>query len=372
MDLTDKAILVIGTEPWCGPLVSKHHIVIELCKLNQVLYLEPGAHLGSLLRGQWSRLEYPEHYHDIQPESLKRLRPWRLPKTESVRLVGKLTEYLMEARIRGRGFTPDLILSFDPAYVFLGGRWRAPFVFFSVDTQLNAAAEARALADSDLVVAATDVLYRRYLGRTRKLRYLPHGVDVDALTQRAEHVPVDMESLPRPIAGFAGSVNLHLDISLIEQIAQARPNMSFALIGPYSIGSYGGGMPDDLLLRLQHLPNVHLIGPKPTEQLGAYINACDIGIVPYDLNHPRVHFSFHKTLQYLALGKAVVTTCTPPEDTRVPGVYVGEGAVAFGEAMDRALTDQSADTAAEYRAFARQHGWDKRIAQLQEWLASCS
>lgn len=368
MILTNKAILVIGTEPWCGPLVSKHHIVIELCKRNQVMYVEPAFHLGSLLRGRWPGLEYPEYYHNIQPKSLKRLRPWRLPKSESVRLVAKVTEYLAEAQIRGRGFKPDLVLSFDPTYVFLAGYWRAPFVFYSVDTQLHAAAEARALAGSDLVVAATDVLYQRYIGRARELKYLPHGIDVDALTDGAEQVPSDMRPLQRPIAGFVGSVNLHLDIPLIEQVAHARPSVSLVLIGPYSRGSYGDGMPDELLVRLRRLPNVHLMGPKPSEQLGAYINACDIGIVPYDLHHPRVHFSLHKTLQFMAFGKPVVTTCALPEDTSVPGVHVGESATAFVAAMDLALADQSANTAAEYRTFARQHSWGSRIAQLQDWL----
>lgn len=368
MILTNKTVLVIGTEPWCGPLVSKHHIVIELCKRNQVVYVEPAFHLGTLLRGRWSHLEYPEHYHDIQPETLKRLRPWHLPKNESVRLAGKITEYLTEARIRSLGFKPDLILSFDPTYVFLAGHWQAPFVFYSVDTQLNTVAEGRALAESDLVVVATDVLYQRYLGRTRELKHLPHGIDVETLTKDADQVPDDMKLLPRPIACFIGSVNLHLNISLIEQMAYARPNISLALVGPYDKGMYGGGLPDELLMRLRRLPNVHLIGPKPSGQMGAYINACDIGIVPYDLNHPRVHFSLHKTLQYMALGKAVVTTCALTEDTQLPGVYVGEHAEAFVAAMDRAISVQSTSTATEYREFARQHSWEKRVAQLQDWL----
>jgi len=369
MILTNKAILIIGTEPWCGPLVSKHHIAIELCKRNQVIYLDPALHLGALLRGQWPRLEYPEPYHDIQPQTLERLRPWQLPKSETVWLAGKMTEYLIEAQIRIRGFKPDLILSFDPSYVFLAGRWQTPFIFYSVDTQSNTQAEARALSEADLVIAATDVLYHRYLGRARELKYLPHGITADALTDHARPIPADMAALPRPIAGFVGSINAHLDISLIEQVARAKPDVSIVFIGPYNKESYGGGIPDESLVRLKRLPNVHLVGSKPSEQLGAYISACDIGIVPYDLKHPRVHFSLHKTLQYLTLGKAIITTCSLPEGTHVPGVYVGENAEAFADAMIKALADQSESVATEYRVFAQQHGWDKRIAQLQEWLA---
>lgn len=368
MILTNKAILVIGTEPWCGPLVSKHHIVIELCKRNQVMYVEPAFHLGSLLRGRWPGLEYPEHYHNIQPESLRRLRPWRLPKSESIRLVSRMTEKLVVTQIRAQRFKPDLMISFDPAYVFLADHWRAPFVFYSVDTQLHVAAEAKALAESDLVVAATDVLYQRYKGRARELKYLPHGINIEALTDGADQVPDDMATVPRPIAGFVGSVNWHLDITLIEQVAHARPEVSLVFIGPYGRGSYGGGLPDELLVRLHRLSNVHMMGPKPSEQLGAYINACDMGIVPYDLRHPRVHFSLHKTLQYMALGKAVVTTCVLPEETSVPGVYVGENVETFVTAMDRALANQSETTAAGYRAFAQQRTWHRRVAELAESL----
>lgn len=368
MILSNKAVLVIGTEPWYGPLVSKHHLVIELCKRNQVVYIEPAYHMGNLARGRLPQDRYPEYYHDIHPPGLTRLKPWRFPKSESFRLIERLSEGVAWTQIRAHRFSPDLIISFDPAYLFLAGHWPVPFVFYSVDTQGNTAAEARALAESDLVVAATDVLYQRYSGRTRQLRYLPHGINVDDLTAQADRVPADIAGLTRPVAMFVGAVSLHLDVALIAGIAQARPDASIVLIGPYATGSFGGGLPKESLLHLRRYPNVHLMGPRSTEQLGAYINACDIGIVPYNLRHSRVHFSYHKTLQYLALGKPVVTTCVLPANLHVPGVYVGDTRASFLSGMEKALAQQSPGQADVLRAFARQQTWDKRLVQLAEWL----
>ena len=85
MPLVNRQILVVGTEFWSGPLLSKHHIVLELCKQNRVLYLEPVYHAGSILRGQRQVMQYPFLYHELHPAGLQRLRPWWLPKSDPAR-----------------------------------------------------------------------------------------------------------------------------------------------------------------------------------------------------------------------------------------------------------------------------------------------
>jgi len=371
LTLSSQSILVIGTESWFGPLLSKQHVVLELCKRNKVLYMEPFYHLGSLLRGHLPHRLSHEPYHDEQPPTLHRLTPLRLPKSQALPWVRRLSETIVLAQLRFRRFRPDVVLSFNPYFAFLAGRWEAPFVYYCVDTQPDEAAEAETLTRADLVVAATEVLYQRFKGRTRRLKYLPHGVNIDALNANAGDLPPEMVALPHPVAGFVGAIGPFLDTTLIEQLAQARPDLSLVLVGPYEKGSFGGGLAHEALARLRGLPNIHLLGPRPSEQLGAYINAFDVGIIPYHTSHPRVHFSYHKVLQYLALGKPVVTTCFASNAILPPHVTVAESHAAFVEAVGRALTCHDVSAAHECRAFARQHTWERRVAQLSDWIAEC-
>jgi hypothetical protein len=182
--------------------------------------------------------------------------------------------------------------------------WRAPFVFYSVDSQIDPAAMEAAPRRVDLVVTASDTIYRRYQGRARRPEFLPHGVNLEALTRSAGQTPADMGALPRPVMGYMGALNQRLDLGLIEHLAAARPECSIPLIGPYALDEFGGGLSAAQLTRLRRLPNVQLLGAKPLDELGAYINALDVAFVPFDTQHPGVHFDYHKTLKFLALGKS--------------------------------------------------------------------
>lgn len=368
MTLRGRSILVVSTEPWFGPLLSKHYVARELARHNRVLFVDPAYNMAELARRRWPRAYLRERYHDWQPENLRRLHPWRLPKDHEYRLVGKASQVFIAAQIRARGFRPDLIVSFNPAYTFLLDYWRVPFVYYSVDSQIDPVALAEALRRADLVITSSDTLYRRYQGRARRLEFLPHGVNVEALTRNANQTPGDMARRPRPVAGYMGALNQRLDFTLIEHLAGARPGFSIPLIGPYAAGEFGGGLSEAQEARLRRLPNVDLLGPKPLDELGAYINALDVAIVPYAASHPGVQFDYHKTLQILALGKPMVTTCQIPRHLAPPGVYMGQTPEAFVAAIDRALAEQDPAAAEACREFARQNTWARRGEQLAELL----
>lgn len=122
---------------------------------------------------------------------------------------------------------------------------------------------------------------------------------------------------------------------------------------------------------LQALPNVFLLGPRPSNQVGCYIfHLFDVGLVPYDVDHPRVHFSYHKVLQYLAMGKSVVTSCEASAEVLPPHVTVAKDGPGFVEAVDEALVSHDARVAEECRAFACEHTWEKRVQQLSAWIDS--
>ena len=62
------------------------------------------------------------------------------------------------------------------------------------------------------------------------------------------------------------------------------------------------------MTELRGLPNVHLLGPKPHEQIPDYIAAFDVCLIPYVVDDFTSNISPAKLNEYLALGKPVVST----------------------------------------------------------------
>ena len=50
MTLRDRSILVVSTEPWFGPLLSKQYVALELSRHNRVLFIDPAYNVADLAR----------------------------------------------------------------------------------------------------------------------------------------------------------------------------------------------------------------------------------------------------------------------------------------------------------------------------------
>lgn len=374
--LTGKTIMVIGTDPWNSPLLSKHRLVLELCKQNQVIYVESLFYLGKIFRLEyWRQRGKNPLYHREYPASLSFAHSYRLPKSAYILLLRKISEQLFLLQLWLRQIRPDVIISFNPAFPFLAKR-NGVFVYYPVDSYGHPEASAESirsenetLALADLVTAGTDKLYRRFQGKTHHLEFLPHGVDTEALTAQLGHRPDDLQAIARPIIGFLGSLNFRLDLSLLEQIALNRPYWSLVLVGPYRQDDFGGGLPGHEIERLKRLPNIYLLGPRSSDQIGAYFGAFDVSIMPYDTAQPLVHFASHKPLQCLAVGTPVVTTCAAPTSILPPNTFVAEDPDTFIATIEQVLNSHTADIAQAYRQAAQAYTWKKRVAQLSQWLA---
>jgi glycosyltransferase involved in cell wall biosynthesis len=373
--LADKTIMVIGTDAWNNPLLSKQRLVLELCQQNRVIYVEPFFHLGKLFRPEyWRRRGKGSVYHHEYPPTLTLMRPYRLPKSACVSFLRKISEWAFLFQIWAKRIRPDVIISFSPYFPFLAGRGIF-FVYYPVDSfghpeahMESIAGENATLAKADLVTAGTDKLYHCFQGRTQHLEFLPHGVDIEALRDDAGKMPENWQSIVRPVIGFVGALNSRLNLDLLEQIAVNRPQWSVVLVGPYQRDDFGGGLSDRDIDRLKQHRNIFLLGPCPSNKVGMYFAAFDVSIMPYDTTHPLVHFASHKPLQCLAVGTPVVTTCPAPDAVLPPNTFVAETPEVFVAAIDRTLKSHSAETRQAYRVAALNFTWKKRIEQLARWI----
>jgi glycosyltransferase involved in cell wall biosynthesis len=111
--------------------------------------------------------------------------------------------------------------------------------------------------------------------------------------------PADQSPIPHPRFGFFGVVDERFDIDMLDQVAKAKPEWQFVILGPV------------VKIDPEHLPkhsNIHYLGGKKYEELPSYIAGWDIATIPFAMNESTKFISPTKTPEYLAAGKPVIST----------------------------------------------------------------
>lgn len=224
--------------------------------------------------------------------------------------------------------------------------------------KLALAANLRA---ADHVLAVSDTLAQTLNRSTRPAVVLPNGCSPEHYHQVDELPAAADVTLSRPIAGLVGQLNERIDLTMLEAVACNGD--SLLLVGPrYEQQPATRRRLDALLER----DNVQWVGRQPFHRLPAYLAAIDVGLTPYtDTAFNRASFPL-KTLEYLAAGRAVVSTDLP--SARWLGTDLIDLAVdqhTFALMVQARLREQrTPELAAMRRRFAGQHSWDARADQL--------
>ena len=205
----------------------------------------------------------------------------------------------------------------------------------------------------DAVVATAGILTHSKRPASGRVYHLPQGVNYEHFATPRPR-PADLGALPRPIIGFAGAFYDRCDFQLLRRLADANPRGSLVLVGPV--------IDDPAPIRR---PTVHLLGPRPYRELPAYVQAFDVGIVPYVLNEETVAVDPLKLLEYLAAGVPVVCTALPEARKYEGAVMIAADREAFVEAALAGAAEVADGAARERRqAPARRHGWARRAKRF--------
>ncbi|MEP7064685.1 MAG: glycosyltransferase family 1 protein [Gemmatimonadota bacterium] len=192
---------------------------------------------------------------------------------------------------------------------------------------------------ADVVFTGGSSLYEAKRERSDNVHCFPSSVDAAHFRQARvrRQDPADQAHIPHLRLGFAGVIDERMDIELLDQLASARPEWHFVLVGPVVKIS-----PDQLPQR----PNLHYLGSKPYAELPSYMSGWDIALLPFALNESTRFISPTKTPEYLAAGLPVVST--PIRDVVAPyGVaelaYIGHTAQEFIDAIESELDRSDVD-----------------------------
>ena len=226
--------------------------------------------------------------------------------------------------------------------------------------------ETRLMEQADLVFTGGPSLYRAKKDRHPQVYCFSSSVDAAHFAHASypdTETPPDQDSIAHPRLGYFGVIDERIDLELLAEVATARPNWQFVMVGPVVKID-----PATLPVR----PNIHFLGGKKYEQLPAYLAGWDVCLMPFARNESTEFISPTKTLEYMAADKPIVST--PITDVIEPYaeiVYFGHTPSTFLEACERALgeTDTIRDERVhKMRLVLQQTSWDKTASAISDLI----
>jgi glycosyltransferase involved in cell wall biosynthesis len=209
----------------------------------------------------------------------------------------------------------------------------------------------------DLFFVVSEYYRRELSGQTeRPIVLLGNGVEASHFERPAPE-PGDLARLPRPRVGYVGLLSHFLDFEALEALRVANPGGTLVLIGP------GTPATDEGVRELSRRPGVAVLGPKAYEEVPAYMQHLDLGVIPFRAQDPHVQgINPNKVYQYLSAGTPVVTTPVLDLAPQPPLLQFATDPASMAAAAAGALAAPR-DVAAA-RALARPYDWDVLAARM--------
>lgn len=227
--------------------------------------------------------------------------------------------------------------------------------------------ERQLIALADLVFTGGISLYRAKRKLHSNTHCFPSGVDTRhyaRATNPDTTVPADLAAVPAPRIGFFGVIDERADLELLREAAAARPDWSYALIGPVAKIDPA---------ELPQAPNLHYLGPQPYAKLPGYLKGFDVAIMPFARNDATRFISPTKTLEYMAAHKPIVSTSVRDvAEFYRELVWLADTPEAFVQAIEAALAETPAARARriEREAEVLTHSsWDSIVGRMEVLLA---
>jgi glycosyltransferase involved in cell wall biosynthesis len=286
--------------------------------------------------------------------------------------VGQLTnEWLvtrkLSATFRRLGLPAPIVLTTLPyVHRFVRGLPREALIYYCTDDYSywpDAQREAMQVAEdelsreADLVLGVSHALVAR-LSRKAPCHYFPHGVDVGHFASaRHAHPRPELAHLPGKKIGFFGLIYEKLDFQLLTSVAQTFADSCLVMLGRVDY------CPDEF----RKLPNVHLVGPRPYQELPRWLAGLDVLLLPYVDDEMIRQSSPLKLRECLASGKPTVSVDVPEARLLMPHVRVAGDRAEFVKMVGEGLLEPS-DAAAARQAAVAADDWNQRAEQLRELL----
>ena len=386
--VSDLEIVYFGAVDWGYTWQRSQQLAVRLARHGRLLYVDPLG-LRAPRWGDWRRLarrvrEAASRPAAAAPSSVTVHRPlayWPFPASRKAhRLNGQLLSRVASAWLRGCETRSPILWAGVPspavgeAIARLRVSWPSARLVYDCVDDVPAfgggrpwvtETEAALASSADLVWAASRALFARLRGFNAAAQVLPNAADTAHFRRAvAEDLPLppDLAAVRPPRLAYVGEVAPWVDLELIGDVADANPQASIVLIGPVH---------DDARTRaLARHPHVHVLGRRPYADLPAYLRHMTACLLPFARTPLTEAASPIKLYEYLAAGRAVVSTPLPEVEAHADVVTIA-GRAEFAAAVGRVMASAAAGSPAETQrrlARASEHDWDRRVEVVLDAL----
>ena len=380
--MTPRDVVLLSTADWDNPFwTNKQHVACGLAGRGfRVLYVEslglrrPSAHAQDLARIARRVRRTLAGPRQARPD-LWVWSPLVLPlqRFAAVRALNRrLLSGSLARRLRRLGFRDPLLWTYNPLTTRLLRTERFERIVYHCVDDIAAqpgmpaavleAAERELTARADVVFTTAPRLQETRRRWNPATHYLPNVADFDHFSKALDPalpLPADIAAVPGPRLGFIGALSGYkVDFEMIRTVARTRPDWSVVLIG-----KVGEGDPWTDPARLEGLPNLHLLGPRPYAELPAYLKAFDVALLPNTRNDYTDSMFPMKFFEYLAAGRPVVSVDLPALRAFRNAVWLADSADSFIAAV-QAVLDGAVPPLEARLELAREHTWDARMDRM--------
>lgn len=379
VDASSVGIIALVPDRWGDMWQVRHHLLSRIAQRCTVAWMNPAHHWRAIPR---RRRDTAPAGTEAPPDARLRVceAPLWLPRFYAQRRLDELT---LKWRLRAArksllraGARRIVLYIWRPEFAPALGLVSHDLSCYHIDDEYSFAAspgpisadELRLLKEAGQVFIHSATMLQAKGGFNPHTAQVPNGVDYVRYSTPVDE-PADLRPIPRPRIGYSGWLKRQMDWPLVQRLAERHPRWSFVFVGPMQPHR----AVEDSVRRLRHLPNVYILGARPTAWLHAYVQHFDVCLMPYAIDG-YTHFIYPvKVHEYLATGNPVVATALPNlrefADVLSFGGCVEEWSWAIARAL-ATLDDQDARLAR--RAVARRHDWstlaDRVTAILQNRL----
>lgn len=367
--------LIVFAEDWGRFPSSTQHLIFALLNLgwdviwiNSVGMRKPTLKFSYFRRILGKIYQYifskSKKYKASLPENLTVICPMIIP-FQGYSFIDKLNTMILSKQlsraVKKRNFVrPILWITPPTAYPFYTIFENSPIVYYCCDEYSLLMEDSnpqvvffehKLIERASLILVTASALYEKM--PENKTYFLDHGVDLELFSKK-HNKPIDLPQ-GKPIAGFYGSITHWVDINLLYQCASQLKDWNFILIGKKEID----------IGQLEKLSNVFYLGPKPYNEIPAYSQYWNVGLIPFIKNQLVLAFNPLKAKEYLAGGKPIVSVDIPMVAKYKECMYIAKDDADFIQGIRMSVHDTNENIRRESVAH---EGWDSRALVLENKL----
>lgn len=306
-------------------------------------------------------------FYSITPkeENLNVIVP-HMPQGLSPEEINQVQKGLLDDYMKNKQLTNYAFWYYTPMALEFSRKYMPEIVIYDCMDELSAfkfapeslkALEQELLSRADVVFTGGQSLYQAKKNQHANIHPFPSSIEVEHFSKTRELKALTQAKEDKPLTlGFYGVIDERFDINLIKEMADARPEWQFNLIGPV-VKIDPATLPQN--------SNIKYLGPKSYQELPEQMTTWDIALIPFMINESTRFISPTKTPEYLAAGLPVISTSI--RDVVNPYgikqlVYIGNTAEEFIAAAEQELAKSTPAKQAWLKkvdTFLSQISWSK-------------